>query len=347
MSSPGRGGYEAALLASDTLLECRLALQQLFQVSEPEGVVFTLNATHALNIAIRSLVPPGGRAVISGYEHNAVTRPLKALGAEIDVAAVPLFSPEAVTAAFEQRVKPGVDAVICNHVSNVFGFIQPVEEIAALCRDRGVPFVIDASQSAGVISLNMDRLGAAFIAMPGHKGLYGPQGTGVLLCGEGVEVKTLLEGGTGSLSIQQEMPDFLPDRLEAGTHNMPGISGLLAGVRFVRQRGLQDILDRERRLALLAAEGLRTIDGVRIFALPGLRDQAGVLSFVPEHKDVEEIDSGLAEKGIAVRSGLHCAPFAHRSAGTLDSGTVRLSFSDFNTPVEVYRFLSVLRGLLL
>ena len=347
MSSPGRGGYPAAMRAADTAFRCRSELAELFGVGNPERVVFTENATHGLNIAIKSLVPPGGRAVISGYEHNAVTRPLKALGAEIDVAAAPLFSPEAVTAAFEQRVKPGVDAVICNHVSNVFGFIQPVEEIAALCRDRGVPIVIDASQSAGVISLNMDRLGAAFIAMPGHKGLYGPQGTGVLLCGEGVEVKTLLEGGTGSLSIQQEMPDFLPDRLEAGTHNMPGISGLLAGVWFVRQRGLQDILDRERRLALLAAEGLRTIDGVRIFALPGLRDQAGVLSFVPEHKDVEEIGSGLAEKGIAVRSGLHCAPFAHRSAGTLDSGTVRLSFSDFNTPVEVYRFLSVLRGLLL
>ena len=209
-----------------------------------------------------------------------------------------------------------------------------------------MPFIIDASQSAGVLPLNMDRLGAAFIAMPGHKGLYGPQGTGVLLCGENVTAKTLLEGGTGSLSIQQEMPDFLPDRLEAGTHNMPGISGLLAGVKYVRQRGMQNILDRERRLALLAAEGMRTIDGVRVFALSGLRDQAGVLSFAPEYKDVEEIGSGLAEKGIAVRSGLHCAPFAHRSAGTLDTGTVRLSFSDFNTPVEVYRFLSVLQGVL-
>lgn len=346
MSSPGRGGYPAAMRAADTAFQCRSELAELFGVGNPERVVFTENATHGLNIAIKSLVPPGGRAVVSGYEHNAVTRPLKALGVEIDVASAPLFQSEAVTAAFEQHVKTGVDAVICNHISNVFGFIQPVEEIAALCRERGVPFIIDASQSAGVLPLNMDRLGAAFIAMPGHKGLYGPQGTGVLLCGENVTAKTLLEGGTGSLSIQQEMPDFLPDRLEAGTHNMPGISGLLAGVKYVRQRGMQNILDRERRLALLAAEGMRTIDGVRVFALSGLRDQAGVLSFVPEYKDVEEIGSGLAEKGIAVRSGLHCAPFAHRSAGTLDTGTVRLSFSDFNTPVEVYRFLSVLQGVL-
>ena len=346
MSSPGRGGHPAAMRAADIAFQCRSELAELFGVGNPERVVFTENATHGLNIAIKSLVPPGGRAVVSGYEHNAVTRPLKALEAKIDVATAPLFHPDAVTVAFEQHVKPGVDAVICNHISNVFGFIQPVEEIAALCRERGVPFIIDASQSAGVLPLNMDRLGAAFIAMPGHKGLYGPQGTGVLLCGENVTAKTLLEGGTGSLSIQQEMPDFLPDRLEAGTHNMPGISGLLAGVKYVRQRGMQNILDRERRLALLAAEGMRTIDGVRVFALSGLRDQAGVLSFAPEYKDVEEIGSGLAEKGIAVRSGLHCAPFAHRSAGTLDTGTVRLSFSDFNTPVEVYRFLSVLQGVL-
>ena len=236
--------------------------------------------------------------------------------------------------------------MICNHISNVFGFIQPVEEIAALCRDRGVPFIIDASQSAGVLPLDLDRLGASFIAMPGHKGLYGPQGTGVLLCCEDVPVQPLLEGGTGSLSIQQEMPDFLPDRLEAGTHNMPGIAGLLAGVRFVKQQGMASILDQERKLALLAAEGLKLIPGVRVFALPGLRNQAGVLSFVSEKKDVEEIGRNLAEKGIAVRAGLHCAPYAHRSVGTLDTGTVRLSFSDYNTREEVYRLLSVIRGFL-
>lgn len=168
----------------------------MFHVENPERVVFTMNATHALNIAIKSLVPPGGRAVISGYEHNAVTRPLAALRAKTAVAAAPLFQPEAVLAAFEQTVTPDTDAVICNHVSNVFGFIQPVEEIAALCRSRGVPLVIDASQSAGVLPLDMEALGASFVAMPGHKGLYGPQGTGVLLCGEGVLVRPMMEGGT-------------------------------------------------------------------------------------------------------------------------------------------------------
>ena len=346
MSSPGRGGYPAAMKAAETAFQCRSELAELFGVGNPERVVFTSSATHGLNIAIKSLVPPGGKAVVSGYEHNAVTRPLTALGAEVSAAEAPLFRQSEVAAAFDRLIVPGTDAVICNHISNVFGFIQPVEAIAAMCRERGVPFIIDASQSAGVLPLNLDRLEAAFIAMPGHKGLYGPQGTGVLLCGENIPVRTLLEGGTGSLSMQQEMPDFLPDRLEAGTHNMPGIAGLLAGVRFVKQRGMANILNHERRLTLLAAEGIRMLPGAKVLAMPGLREQAGVLSFVPLKKDVEEVGTSLAGQGIAVRTGLHCASFAHKSAGTLDTGTVRVSFSNFNTRSEVYRLLAVLHDLL-
>ena len=246
MSSPGRGGHPLAMRAADAAFQCRTELAELFHVKDPERVVFTSNATHGLNIAIKSLVPPGGRAVISGYEHNAVTRPLAALGAEVSVADGPLFHPEAVAEAFDALVRPGVDAVICNHVSNVFGFVQPVEAVAEICRSRGVPLVIDASQSAGILPLDLESLGAAYIAMPGHKGLYGPQGTGVLLCGQGTVPRPLMEGGTGSLSLSQDMPDFLPDRLEAGTHNMPGIAGLLAGVRFVRQQRTDAIWHHER-----------------------------------------------------------------------------------------------------
>ena len=339
MSSPGRGGYPAAMAAADAAFDCRTELAELYHAESPEQVVFTMNATHGLNIAIKSLVPPGGRAVISGYEHNAVTRPLAALGAQVSVAAAPLFRPEAVTAAFDRLIVPGTDAVICSHVSNVFGFVQPVEAVAAICRQRGVPFIIDASQSAGMLTLDMAALGAAFIAMPGHKGLYGPQGTGVLLCGKDVPVRTLLEGGTGSLSMQQEMPDFLPDRLEAGTHNMPGIAGLLAGVRFVRQLGPENICREERLLAHQAAEGLRRVPWLTVHALPDLAAQAGVLSIIPEQMDAEALGAALAERGIAVRAGLHCAPLAHRTAGTLNTGTVRLSFSHWNTREEVDRLL--------
>ena len=344
MSSPGRGGYPAAMKAAETAFQCRSELAELFGVGNPERVVFTSSATHGLNIAIKSLVPPGGKAVVSGYEHNAVTRPLTALGAEVSAAEAPLFRQSEVAAAFDRLIVPGTDAVICNHISNVFGFILPIEDIAAVCRRRKVPLIVDASQSAGVLPLDMTALGAAFIAMPGHKGLYGPQGTGVLLCGESVPVRTLLEGGTGSLSIHQEMPDFLPDRLEAGTHNMPGIAGLLEGVRYVKQRGMDAICLRERQLTLLLAEGLRTIPNLRVYAMPGLHQQAGVLSVVPEEKDVEVLGEELAERGIAVRAGIHCAPFAHRTAGTLETGTVRLSVSDF--PAEVYRTLDVFRALL-
>ncbi|MEA4993453.1 MAG: aminotransferase class V-fold PLP-dependent enzyme [Oscillibacter sp.] len=346
MSSPGRGGYPAAMQAADTLFSCRTELAELFHISEPDRVVFTMNATHGLNVAIKSIVPRGGRVVISGYEHNAVTRPLAALGAEIIVAGAPLFRPDLTTEAFEKAITPDVDAVVCSHVSNVFGLVQPVEAIAALCRERGVPFVIDASQSAGVMPLDMAALGAAFAAMPGHKGLYGPQGTGVLLCGDKVEATPLLEGGTGSVSIQQEMPDFLPDRLESGTHNVPGIAGLLEGIRFVRGKGESAICLHERKLALRASEGLRRLPGVYVCARRDLFDQTGVLSFVVDGVDSEFVGNALTEAGFAVRSGLHCAPLAHRTAGTIDSGTVRLSFSAFNTEKEVDLLLEALPEIL-
>ena len=344
MSSPGRGGHSAAMLAAETAFACRSEIAELFHVNNPENVVFTMNATHGLNIAIKSLVPKGGRAVISGYEHNAVTRPLAALGAGVDVAAGELFSQESVAAAFDRLITPETDAVICNHVSNVFGFVQPVEQIAAICRARNVPLIIDASQSAGIVPLNMTALGAAFIAMPGHKGLYGPQGTGILLCGSGT--KTLLEGGTGSLSIQQEMPDFLPDRLEAGTHNMPGIAGLLSGVRFVRQQGIARICHHERLLTHQVAEELRQLPGVQVYAREDLAEQAGLFSFVAAGKDVEEIAGELGQRDIAVRAGTHCAPLAHRTAGTLSTGTVRVSFSHWNTSAEVLAFLAAMREIL-
>lgn len=346
MSSPGRGGYPEAMQAAETLLSCRTELAELFHVPEPEQVVFTMNATHGLNIAIKSLIPYGGKVVISGYEHNAVTRPLAALAADIRVAGAPLFRPDLVTEAFEKAITPDVDAVICNHVSNVFGAVQPVEAVAAICREKGVPFIIDASQSAGVLPLDMTALGATFIAMPGHKGLYGPQGTGVLLCCEKAETSPLMEGGTGSVSIQQEMPEFLPDRLEAGTHNVPGIAGLLAGVRFVRGMGEDTICLHERKLAQMASEGLRELPGVSVCARRDLFDQTGVLSFVPQGLDSELVGNALADAGFAVRAGMHCAPLAHRTAGTIDSGTVRLSFSVFNNEEEVNHLLETLPEIL-
>lgn len=339
MSSPGRGSYPATRLAEETDFRCRSLAAALFDVEDPACVVFTSSATHGLNIAIKTLVKPGCRVVISGYEHNAVTRPLHGIpNVELTVIDAPLFRPESMLAEFEQALDAGADAVICTHVSNVFGYRLPVEGIAALCRRRGVPFVLDASQSAGMLPVSMRELGAAFIAMPGHKGLYGPQGTGLLLCGAAGE--PLLLGGTGSNSLDQSMPDFLPDRHEAGTHNVCGIGGLLAGLRFVRERRPEELLAEERALTALAARGLRQLPGVEVFTGPG---QSGVLSFRCRDLDCEEAAACLAEAGIAVRAGLHCAPMAHRSGGTLETGTVRVSFSAFNTSAEVRQFLQVCR----
>ena len=264
MSSPGRGSYPATRLAEETDFQCRSLAAELFGVDDPARVVFTANATHGLNIAIKTLVKPGSRVVISGYEHNAVTRPLHGIpNVELTVVDTPLFRPEAMLAEFEQALDAGADAVVCTHVSNVFGYRLPVEGIAAACRKRGVPFVLDASQSAGMLPISLRDLGAAFIAMPGHKGLYGPQGTGLLLCGDG-EAAPLLEGGTGTQSLLQHMPEALPDRLEAGTHNMPGIAGLLEGLRFVRGTGIRRIADHERHLAMHTAELLEEINALGI-----------------------------------------------------------------------------------
>jgi len=208
---------------------------------------------------------------------------------------------------------------VFTHVSNVFGYVLPVRELAALCRQYGVPFILDAAQSAGVLPVDLAELGARFIAMPGHKGLLGPQGTGILLCAAGAE--PLLQGGTGSESIRQEMPEYLPDRLEAGTLNVPGIAGMNAGMRHIMALGLENIYQREHGEVERCVHGLRKL-GVKVFSGP---HQAGTVSFLMP-MDCEQAAQKLGQRGIALRAGLHCAPFAHESAGTLDTGTLRVSY---------------------
>ena len=263
MASPGRGAYPPAMLASETLTACR----------EAAAALFTFNATHALNLAIRTLYRPGMRVVISGFEHNSVTRPLHALGAEMSIAGKKLFDPDDTIENF-RRLLPGAGFAVCTCVSNVFGYILPVREIAALCREENVPLILDASQSAGVLDLDMQSLAPAFAAMPGHKALMGPQGTGLLLCGQ--DAAPLLFGGSGSDSMEQLMPVCLPDRLEAGTHNVCGIAGLLAGIRAVRQMGLANIAKKEEQLLRSAVPILERSDLGLFVGMHGT--QSGVLS---------------------------------------------------------------------
>ena len=340
-SSPGRGGYAQAAEAARLVYDCRNEIAELFHLEDLERVVFTMNATHALNIAIHSLLRRGDHVVISGYEHNAVTRPLQQIGADVTVAAAPLFAQEETLTAFEHAIRPDTKAVICTQVSNVFGAEQPVEELAVLCREKKIPFVIDASQAAGVLPLHFDELGAAFAAMPGHKGLYGPQGTGVLLCGKDTVTIPLICGGTGSFSKEQTMPLALPERLEAGTVNVPGIAGLAEGVRFVRRLGTARIRKHEQRLLRRTAAGLAAIPSLNVFSAP--TGQYSVVSFTVDGLSSETVAQRLSERGVCVRAGLHCAPLAHETAGTVEEGTVRLSFSPFNTEREVMNILKIMR----
>ncbi|MBR1496219.1 MAG: aminotransferase class V-fold PLP-dependent enzyme [Oscillospiraceae bacterium] len=343
MASPGRGSHAPAMAAAECCYNCREQLSRLFHVPSPEQVVFTFNATHGLNIAIRSLVRPGGRVLVSGWEHNAVTRPLHALGAELLVAAGELFSPEEFLRQAAAKL-PRAEAVVCTHVSNVFGYVLPIGELAELCRRAGKPLIIDASQSAGVLDLDFAALGAEFVAMPGHKGLMGPQGTGVLLCKN--SASPLLYGGSGSESMLQDMPEFLPDRLEAGTHNVAGIAGLSAALRYLLEHGTASVRARERELLELLAGGLAEAEGLRLFYAGAAALQSGVLSVLPEHMSCEALGEALDRAGIAVRSGLHCAPLAHRSAGTAATGTVRFSVSPFNTPRQLDRAVAECKKIL-
>ena len=280
-------------------------------------------------------------SAIYGGTYNLLCHTMARMGLECT-----FVSPDCSDDELEAAFRPNTKAVFGETIANPALNVLDIERFANAAHAHGVPLIVDASQSAGILPINMKSLGAAYIAMPGHKGLYGPQGTGVLLCGDGQIPRPLLEGGTGSISLSQEMPDFLPDRIEAGTHNMPGIAGLLAGVRFVRRQGTQAILRHEHALTCRTAESLRRLPGVEVFAHPGCLAQAGVVSFRVPGRDAETVGEALARRGIAVRAGLHCAPLAHRTAGTLDTGTVRVSFSAFSTLREVDTLSRALREIL-
>ena len=336
-ANPGRGGYPASMLAAKTVYQCRETASELFDC-QPEQVVFTANCTHGLNMAIHSLIKPGDRVAVTGFEHNAVVRPLYARNAEMIVAGRKLFDWADTLEQFEKALKRGVSAAVFTHCSNVFGYILPVEEMSVLCKQYRVPFIIDAAQSAGTLPVSLQKTGAAFIAMPGHKGLLGPQGTGILLCGQ--VPKPLLQGGTGTDSVNRQMPEQTPEALEAGTVNVPGIAGLQAGLQWIKKTGTENIYRREKQAAACCAKGLENM-GYTVFYG---EHQGGTVSFLGK-QDPEELAMRLGQKGIAVRAGLHCAPLAHESAGTLQTGTVRVSFGHDATCRQADCFLECMEAI--
>ena len=349
-ANPGRSGHPLAVSTAEMVYRCREAAAGLFG-AEPERVVFTLNCTHALNLAIKGAMPQGGHLILSDLEHNAVFRPayaMRAAGwADYTVARVTLGDDDATVAAFRRAIRPNTAMIVCTMASNVVGYRPPVERLAALAHQHGLIFVADAAQAAGTMPIDIGRLGADFLCMPGHKGLYGPTGTGLLIAAsDRPPLHTLCEGGTGSRSADPAMPEELPDRLESGTVNTVGIAGLLAGIQFVRRKTPEALWQAEMRLVGMLYDGLSRIPGVRLYTpRPAVGRYAPVLSFNLRRMGSEQAAAALAARGFALRAGLHCAPLAHRHFDTLDGGMVRVSPGAFNTPGEIERFVFAVRRL--
>lgn len=331
-ASPGRGSHAAALRAAERVHAVRALAAETFGAST-HNVIFTHSATEALNIAILGLTKPGDTVVTSSLEHNAVMRPLYEGRRRVRTVRCPPACPQTCPEGFSRALRGRVRLCVCTAASNVFGTILPVADIARICTQRGIPLVVDASQAAGVIPLSISALGAAALCTAGHKGLYGPQGTGLLILSDLCRPRPLVFGGTGSFSAHLSQPDELPDRYESGTHNVPGILGLGEGLRYVRKRGEADILRGEQELIEHLCS--RLSDSWEIHGRGKANDHTGVLALTHRSLSCEDVAQRLSGRGIAVRAGLCCAPMAHRTAGTLSRGVVRISVSDLNTAEEV------------
>jgi len=340
-ASPGRGGHRRSLEAGRLLFQAREVIATLFGIDDSSRIIFTHSATEALNIALRGTLQPGDHVITTSMEHNSLLRPLYALRRQgIDLTIVQAgvdgrVDPDAVRAA----LRPATRMIAVGHVSNVSGTIQAIDLLAAIAREAGALFLLDAAQSAGSEPIDVRKSGIDLLAVPGHKGLFGPQGTGFLYAASTVALKPLLAGGTGTSSASEEQPDTMPDGFEAGTHNIPGIAGLKAGAEFVKAHGVGVIGAKERMLTDLAAQRLATIPGVTLHGPSDPVLRGGVLSFTMAGVDPSELAFMLdRDFDIAVRAGLHCAPQAHRTLGTFPGGTLRISPGWFTTSEEIAIF---------
>ena len=345
--NPGRGGHNLSLFAGRVVQNCRELLAETFGAPSSEHVVFTASCTEALNLAIRGTLCEGDEVICSHAEHNAVMRVLKELeksGAIRVRMLMPdplgLITPESLRAA----ITPKTALCVLCHASNVTGVIQPVRQLADVLRPYGIPLLVDAAQTAGILDVSLSALGADMIAMPGHKGLLGPQGVGVLVLGRGMLPRPLVCGGTGSQSESMFQPAQLPDRYESGTLNLPGIAGLFAGARFAL-RHRQEIEQYEESLASRLRMQLENTRGVRLLGHPSA-PKVGVVSFVPAAMDPGDLCDRLNQRGFALRAGLHCAPAIHQWLGTLHTGACRASIGIYNTEDDIDRLVQNIASIL-
>ena len=350
-ANPGRSGHRLANEAEHLRFDAREALAELFGVSHPMRVIFALNATEALNLVIRGLLPPGAHVVTTSMEHNSVMRPIRAAeqrGASVSLAPCRpdgTMSPEAI----EEYIRSETRLIVANHASNVCGTVLPVRAIGSIARRKGIPFLVDAAQTAGCWPINIPTDNIDLLALAGHKSLLGPGGTGGLVIHDTFDhalLPSMTCGGTGSRSEHEVQPDFLPDKYESGTANIAGLAGLAAGVRYVLERGVEQIRKSERNMTQRLIEGLQSIPGVRVIGTGDPHAQTAVVSFIIEGESCSDVAHTLDERyGIMCRPGLQCAPRAHRTLGTFPEGTVRLSPGPFSTEADIDQVLDAVSDL--
>lgn len=329
-ANPGRGGHKLSINAGNKIYECRELIAELFNIKKPENIVFTLNTTMALNIAILGYLHRNSHVVISGMEHNSVYRPVNSIGCDYTVAK-PDPTGYVTPKSIKDAVRPDTSLIIVTHASNVVGTVNPITEIGKFAKDRKIPFLVDAAQTAGVIDIDVSRDNISMLAFAGHKMLLGPTGTGGLYVSPEINLSPIISGGTGSLSESPHQPDFLPDRLESGTLNAAGIVGLAEGVKFILKNKTQAIRKYENELTDKLVSELYNMKNIKLY---GGADRVGIVSFSSDGKDSITVVNQLDELNIASRGGLHCAPLAHQSLGT-NGGLTRLSVSCFNKKTDI------------
>ncbi len=338
-ANPGRGSHTMSVISATTVTTTRERIANLLKIEDNLNISFTKNATEALNIAICGSLSSGDHVITTCMEHNSVIRPLKTLekygGVRLSIVSADglgRVDPQEIRRSINRRTK----LIICTLSSNVNGIIMPVEEIGKIARDNGINYLIDASQGLGSIELDINRVHANMVAFPGHKGLLGPQGTGGLYVASQIKLKPLMRGGTGSRSELLYQPEIMPDKLESGTLNTPGIAGLGAGLEFIQKKGIDKIRKKKDELTVRLFDGISRINNIKMFSSGSVEENSGIVAFNFEGVDSTEVSYQLDKQfKVECRAGLHCAPLAHSHFRTLNSGIVRLSVGCFNTNAEV------------
>ena len=345
-ANPGRAGHKLAMKAAIEIYDTRENIAKLFNIDNPMNIVFTNNATDSLNLAIKGVVNKGDHIITTSMEHNSVIRPIKALekvGVENTIVQCDEQGFLNID-DLEKAIKPNTKLIVTTHASNVCGTLIDIKSISEIANKHNILYLIDASQTVGVYDIDLKDIKADMLAAPGHKGLLGPQGTGILYIREGLNIGILKEGGTGSRSEDLFQPDLLPDKYESGTHNTPGIVGLNEGVKFIFKEGIDKIKEHEEELCKYMLERLEEVPNIKIYGPKDANKRASVISINIGNMDSGEITFLLdSEYDIATRSGIHCAPLAHKTLGTLEQGAVRFSIGYFNTKEEIDKAINALK----